>query len=157
MRHTVDDVNQPPVASADDVIERIHAVMHLYRSRQHRALRDGGEGVTHLEMRVLGFFARHPGAGQSELVAHSGRDKGQLARLVAGLRERGLLEARADESDRRIQRLFLTEPGQQAWQVLRRQGRKLAAVAVKGLSETERGRLAGLLDRLLENLGQAED
>lgn len=47
----------------------------------------------------------------SALISHSGCDKGQLARLVGGLRERGLLDGRADENDRRNLLLHLTPGG----------------------------------------------
>lgn len=157
MTKTVDSVNKAPGAGADDVLEAIHGVMHLYRAQQYRALRDGPRPLTHMEGRVLGFVARHPGATQSELVAHSGRDKGQLARLVAALRERGLLETRADEADRRAQRLHLTPAGAAADQVLRRQGRRLAAVAVTGFSEDERRLLGDLLARVRQNLERSAD
>jgi len=155
MRREVDDVNQSRGAAADDVLESIHAVMHLYRSLQFRVLRDSAQEVTHMEAKALGFFARHPGATQSDLVAHSGRDKGQLARLLGGLRESGLLEARPDEQDRRSVRLHLTEAGQATQQTLRRQARRLAAEAVKGFSEGERAQLSALLERVRANLEAA--
>jgi DNA-binding MarR family transcriptional regulator len=154
IRKSVDLVNKRGDAP-DDVLEAIHGVMHMYRAQQYRALRD--EPVTHMEGKALGFFARHPGATQSELVAHSGRDKGQLARLVGSLRERGLLEARADEADRRSQRLHLTAEGEAVQQVLRRQARRLAAVAVKGLDERERQQLLALLERVRANIADEAD
>lgn len=150
MRKSVDHVKHR--GEADEVLEAIHSVMHLYRARQYRLLRDGEHDVTHMESRVLGFFAHHPGATLSELAAHSGRDKGQLARLVAALRERGLLEARVDEADRRNQRLHLTRAGEEAQQLLRREGRKVATAAVRGLSAQEREQLLQLLARVHANL-----
>src|SRR5215469_14992448 len=85
----------------DDVLELIHTVMHQYRARQYRLLKEGPHDITHMDGKVLGFFNRHPGATQSDLAQHSGRDKAQLARLIKGLRERELLRAEADEHDRR--------------------------------------------------------
>ncbi|MFY9510384.1 MAG: helix-turn-helix domain-containing protein, partial [Rubrivivax sp.] len=106
MRKSIDHVNQMGGSTPDQVFEAIHTVMHLYRAQRHRGAADAGpQELTHMEHRVLGYFSRHPGATQSDLAAHSGRDKGQLARLIGGLRERGLLEARADENDRRSLRL----------------------------------------------------
>ena len=93
MRNKVDIVNQSSSASEDDVLELVHAVMHDYRSLQYRILRDGPHDITHMDAKVLGFFARRPGATQRDLVEHSGRDKAQLARLIKGLREQGLLAA----------------------------------------------------------------
>ena len=155
MRRSVDSVNKSPAAGADDVLEQVHGLMHLVRSRQHRVLQGSPEAVTHMESKVLGFFARHPGATQKDLVGHSGRDKGQLARLIGGLRERGLLQASVDEDDRRNLQLQLTAAGQAADQALRRQARKLSAVAVKGLSEQEKEQLSALLERVRANLEAA--
>jgi DNA-binding MarR family transcriptional regulator len=155
MRKSVDHVNKSRGGGADDVLEQVHRLMHLVRSQQYRVLKEASEGVTHMESKALGFFARHPGATLSELVAHSGRDKGQLARLVSGLRERGLLEGRVDEGDRRNLRLHLTEAGHAADQALRRRGRRLAAVAVKGLDEAEKRQLSALLERVRANLEAA--
>jgi DNA-binding MarR family transcriptional regulator len=151
MRKSVDHVKHRD--APDEVLEAVHAVMHLYRSQQFRALREGEHGVTHMEGRALGFFARHRGATLSELVAHAGRDKGQLARLVGSLRERGLLDARVDAADRRNVRLFLTAAGEEAQQALRREARKAASAALRGFSEEDRRHLLDLLARLRANLG----
>lgn len=158
MRKQVDHVNKVGAAAAsapDDVLELIHAVMHLFRARQYRELRAGPHELTHMEGKVLGFFARHPGATQRELAEHSGRDKGQLARLIGSLKERGLLEAQVDEADRRSVRLQLTAEAQAAHQALVRQSRRLAKAAVAGMSDEERRQLVGLLNRVRANIDAA--
>lgn len=155
MRKTVDIVNKQGNAPDEDVLEAIHGLKHLFRTQQYRAVRDTA-GLAHMEGKVLGFFARHPGETQSALVAHSGRDKGQVARLVAGLRERGLLEARADEADRRTTRLHLTAEGAALQQALRRQARRLSAAALADFSETERRQLQAYLARMRANLEAGE-
>lgn len=157
MRKSVDHVNHKagPPSPDEDVLEAVHTVMHLFRSRQHRALKDAEHDVSHMEAKVLGFFARHPGATQSELVQHSGRDKGQMARLVGGLRERGLLEGVADESDRRSLRLSVSAAGKEVQQALGQQARRISARAVKGMSADERAQLLALLARVRANLDQA--
>lgn len=145
----------PALASPDDVLEAVHAVMHRVRSLQHQALRDGELDLGPMEARVLGYFARHPGATQRDLAEHSGRDKGQLARLVNGLRERGLLDASPDAADRRVTRLHLTDHARQLHQAVQRQRRRLAERAAAGLSEAERQQLLALLARLQHNLDGA--
>lgn len=156
MRKSVDDVNHQPVldeTTPDDVIEAVHAVMHAYRARQYRLAEGAAGGLTHLEGKVLGFFARHPGATLSELAAHAGRDKGQLARLVGGLKARGLLLATADESDRRAVRLTLSAEAEALHRTLQRRGRQLAAAATAGLGDDERRQLVALLDKLRAQIG----
>lgn len=152
MGKQVDKVNQNPAPGADDVLEAIHAVMHLFRARQHRGLREGAQELTHMEAKTMGFFARHPGATQSELVQRMGRDKGQVARLISGLRERGLLESQPDEADRRVQRLQLGPAGQAVHAAMLKRSRLLSAQAVLGLSEDERQTLLQLLARVRSNL-----
>lgn len=137
---------------AADVVESIHSVMHLYRARQYRELRDGPHDLTHMEHKVLGFFARHPQATQSDLVAHSGRDKAQLARLIRGLKDKGLLDGHADTEDRRSIRLWLTPAGEAVHKSLETRGQRLSAVAVEGLSEEECRQLLALLGRIGSNL-----
>jgi DNA-binding MarR family transcriptional regulator len=152
MRKLVDTVNQNQVASADDVFEEIHAIMHLYRSQQYRDLRGEPHELTHMENKVLGFFARQPGATLTDLVAHSGRDKAQLTRLIRGLRDKGLLEARVDEGDRRSTRLQLTADAVAIHDEVRRHSARLAALALDGVSDTEHAQLVALLDKVRANL-----
>lgn len=156
MRKNVDIVNQQgEAAGSADTLELVHAVMHLVRARHFQALRDSPHGVTHMDTKVLGFFSRHPGATLSDLAQHSGRDKAQLARLVAGLRERGLLDGEADPADRRSVRLALTVQGVALQRSLRAQGKRLATLAVDGLSADEQAQLQALLLRLKRNLEAA--
>jgi DNA-binding MarR family transcriptional regulator len=156
MAKSIDKVNQsatkPSSAQGDDVVELVHTVMHQLRSLQYQALRDGPLTLTHMESKVLNYFGRQPGATQSDLVQHSGRDKAQLARLIKGLRERGLLTSEADEMDRRNLRLTLTAEGHGLLKSLQQQTRKVNALAVAGLSVTEREQLRALLQRLRDNL-----
>lgn len=153
MSHKVDNVNQSSTTPEEDVLELVHTVMHSYRSRQYRFLRDGPLAITHMDGKVLGYFGRHPRATQSDLAQHSGRDKAQLARLIKGLREQGLLQAQADAQDKRNLRLSLTPAGEAVQQALRQQAEQLGAQAVEGLSQAEREQLVALLQRVKANLG----
>jgi len=154
MQKEVDRVNQTPGNRADDPLETMHAIVHLYRSRQLRGVRSGPHELAHMEMKALGYFARHPGATQSDLVAHSGRDKAQVARLIRALREAQLLEATADAQDRRSTRLSLSAAGEEVFAGVHRQSGELGAVAMAGLSRDEQAQLTALLARVRANLEQ---
>ena len=156
-RSLVDDANQIPAEGAHETVELIHAIMHLYRSQQSRVLPAGAADLTHLENQVMDFFAQRPGGTLTELATQSGRYKAQLARLIRSLRDQGLLEARADEADRRITRLHLTPHGQTMFGNLREQGAHLSSVAVTGLNDEERGLLVSLLERVRSNLAAQPD
>ncbi|MBC3908800.1 MarR family transcriptional regulator [Undibacterium sp. NL8W] len=152
MRKTNDNVNHSLRNNEDGVLDLIHTVMHQYRSMQYQALRDGPHDITHMEGKVLGFFGHHPGATQSDLAKHSGRDKAQLARLIKGLRDRGLLDAVADESDKRNVRLTLTSDGQSVLTVLRQQAKRLNTLALQEMDSHEQEQLQQLLQRVKVNL-----
>jgi DNA-binding MarR family transcriptional regulator len=137
------------------VIELVHVVMHQFRSRQFQALRDGAHDITHMESKTLGFFARRPGATLSDLVAHSGRDKAQLAKLVKALRDRGWLVAEPDPADRRSIRLRPSAAGEAAQKALHAEARSLSARALDGLSAQEQAQLVDLLGRVRNNLDDA--
>jgi DNA-binding MarR family transcriptional regulator len=156
MRKQVDLVNHKSNLAAE-VVEAVHTVMHLFRARQFRALKEGVQDLSHMEAKVLGFFTAHPGATQSELVQHSGRDKGQIARLIAGLRERGLLDASADASDRRSVRLEVSATGKAQQAAVRKQAQLVSAQALQGLDEAERQQLLSLLSRVRGNLEREGD
>jgi DNA-binding MarR family transcriptional regulator len=155
MQSKVDKVNQSPAAG--EVIEAMHAIMHLFRSARQRSLRDGAHELAHMEAKALGYFARHPGATQSDLVAHAGRDKAQVARLIRTLRERGLLDATPDAQDRRITRLALTEAGQAMHTELHRDDGRLADAALAGIGPDERAVLFALLGKVRANLAVQGD
>ena len=153
MRKIVENVNHQVPVTAEQLFEALHGVMHRVRSQHQAELKTAAPALTPLEGRVLGFFARQPGATLSDLAAHAGRDKGQLARLVAGLREQGLLEAQADAADARLTRLHLTEAARVLHQTVQRSRRRLAERAATGLADDERRQLLSLLQRLQANLG----
>jgi DNA-binding MarR family transcriptional regulator len=157
MRKVVDQVNQNHDRPIDDVLECMHAIMHLYRSAQQRSLRDGPNDLAHMEVKALGFFARHPGATQSDLVAHSGRDKAQVARQIRALRERGLLEAKEDEQDRRSSRLSLSAEGKAVHAALHSNDGRLKEQALDGFAEADKAALVDLLARVRANLQAMPD
>jgi DNA-binding MarR family transcriptional regulator len=150
---SVDNINRKSVQASDEVFDLIHTIMHLFRSQQYRGLPDGSRLMTHMEGKLLGFFARYPGATLSDLVAHSARDKGQLARLIKSLKEGGLLSVqKVRKTDRRSVGLELTGAGHTVHKTLHRQSKRLAMLAVKDLDSEKRHQLLVLLRQVRSNL-----
>ena len=157
MNKQVDTVNQSMSSTEDDVLEVLHGLMHQLRARHLAGSSEADPGIGPMERKALRFFAHHPGATQSELVQHSGRDKGQLARLIAGLKTRGLLEARPDEKDRRVIRLYPTEQAHALYQQVQQQRKALSAKALAGLSQDQQQQLVALLKLMGRNLQALDD
>jgi DNA-binding MarR family transcriptional regulator len=152
-RGKVDIVNGKSARASDEIFDLIHTIMHLFRSQQYRGLPNGSPDMTHMEGKLLSFFARHPGATLSDLVAHSARDKGQLARLIKSLKEGGLLKVQKDQkTDRRSVGLELTRAGNAVHRTLHCQSERLAKVATNGLDSEKRHQLLALLRQVKNNL-----
>ena len=154
VRESLDHIHQRAegAPSADELLEGLHAALRALRGAYQR---EGEPGLSPLDGRVLAFFARQPGATQKDLACHSGRDKGQLARLIQGLRQRGLLSATPDADDRRNLRLQLTPLGLQWQQAQQAHMARLGAVAAGALSPEERAQLVALLGKVRDAVAQA--
>lgn len=157
MSKQVDTVNQIAPAAEDDLLEVLHGLMHQLRARHLSSGDETDLAIGPMERKALKFFSHHPGSTQSELVNHSGRDKGQLARLIAGLKTRGLLQARPDEKDRRVIRLYPTEQAQALYQQVQRQRKALSAKALAGLTQAQKSQLLTLLQLVGRNLQALDD
>jgi DNA-binding MarR family transcriptional regulator len=157
MPKKVDKVNQIVAAGAAPgheadaalVVERLHALMHHLRRRLQQAAQAEGDGLAAMEVRALGFFARHPGSSAKALAAHSGRDKAQVARLLQPLLARGLLTAAPDASDRRSLRLQPTASGLRIERRMAARRRQIHDELLAGFSAVELQTLADSLARML--------
>lgn len=150
---TVNHMPEMPKNTHDDVMEAMHELMHLARALQRRNMPD--DGLHPVEGKALGYFVRNPGGTQSDLVQYSGRDKGQMARLIAGLREKGLLMAEPDAQDRRVTRLYPSEEAQKLHAEVMQQRRQVAAQATAGFTAAERQSVLDALQRMQANLREA--
>jgi DNA-binding MarR family transcriptional regulator len=135
-----------------EVLDRLHTLMHGLRRHLQEAVREDGDGLGPMEARCLGYFMRHEGATQSDLVQHAGRDKAQIARIVKALHERGLLQSAPDPDDGRCQRVTLTEQGRAMQRTMQLRRQRFERAMLAGFSDGERAQLQAQLDRMLANL-----
>ena len=88
-----------------DLLVVMHDVARLMRTRFDQWAR--AYGLTRAQGVILVRLSRQPGLSQNELAALAEVEPITVGRLVDRLEARGLLERRADPSDRRIRRLHL--------------------------------------------------
>ena len=100
-------------------------------SRMTRAVdgRLGANSIGRAHHRALYFVGRHPDISVSELLAILGVTKQSLGRVLTELDERGMVETRIGERDRRQRLLRLTEKGQALDMELFHAGRDIMADA----------------------------
>lgn len=117
-----------------------------------------GFGLTRAEMDVLLFLADSPQTDRAaDIVELRGLTKSHVSIAVRDLYDRGFLEARHDEQDRRVVHLKITE---RARPVIRRgqeAQRQHFAKLFEGFSETEFDQWAVLQEKLFANMKTMEN
>lgn len=135
--------------------EQPHGLMHAFRSHLIEAGRSREQALAPMEAKALNFFNCQPGSTAAELVAHSGRDKAQIARLIKPLLDASLLAREADAADGRNIRLRPTDAGRAMHRTMQQQRKRMSAKLIDGLSAPELAQLKRLLARMRANLDNA--
>jgi DNA-binding MarR family transcriptional regulator/N-acetylglutamate synthase-like GNAT family acetyltransferase len=110
------------------------------------------------EVRVLYEIAHQPRPTAKTVGQTLQLDPGYLSRLLRGLRQRGLISARAEPHDRRERRLALTYRGRKAFGVLNTRATQEIAGMLQGLSARDQKHLLqslGMIETLLDDEKEA--
>jgi len=109
-------------------------------------------GLTRAQWQTLFHLARNEGCNQATLADLLEVEPITLARTIDRLELSGLVERRADPSDRRARLLFLGEHAHPLLEELRALGAETREIALAGISEDERTLLMTLLTKMRANL-----
>jgi MarR family transcriptional regulator for hemolysin len=109
-------------------------------------------GVTRSQWWVLAYLSRHDGMIQSDLAALLELGKAALGGLIDRLEESGSIERRADATDRRVKRVYLTTSGNQTVKEMRELSHDMSEQILKGLDHEQRLQLAEMLNLVKQNL-----
>src|SRR5579875_607774 len=102
-----------PLFLREDEIRRGIELLYFGYSHMTRSIDQGlaKQGLGRAHHRALYFIARQPELTVSQLLEHLAITKQSLGRVLNELADRGLVESRPGERDRRQRLLRLTEPG----------------------------------------------
>lgn len=126
----------------------------LFRRAFNARTRDSG--ITALQWRLITYLKRHEGIRQGPLAELLEVEPITLSRMVDRLAEAELVERRADPTDRRAWRLYLTPRASDLLNTMRRTAEALTEEATEGLSAGERDQLLALVERVRLNLSRRE-
>lgn len=126
----------------------------LFRRAFNARTRDSG--VTALQWRLISYLKRHEGIRQGPLADLIEVEPITLSRMVDRLAEAGLVERRADPTDRRAWQLHLTPRARDLLKVMRRTADRLTEEATEGLNDAERAQLIALVGRVRCNLSRRD-
>lgn len=113
-------------------------------------------GLTHTQWQALATLSREQGLKQVQLAELLQIQPISLARLIDRMEAAGWVERRADPADRRALRLFLTPQVDPVLEQMRTAALALREDALAGFAEPEREQLFALLQRMRNNLLDAE-
>lgn len=128
----------------------MHDVSRLRRSVFDEFMKPAG--LTRSQWWVLAYLSRKDGMIQSELADVLELGKAALGGLIDRLESTGFIKRRADSTDRRVKRVFLTPEGNHAVLKMRRQSHDMSERILSGLDLPARRRLAEMLNLVKRNL-----
>jgi len=112
-------------------------------------------GITRAQWAVLAKVERIEGMKQTELAEQLEMQPITLTRLIDKLCENGWIERRGDETDRRVNRLYLKKAARPLLGKLAGLKSEITATALEGISPAEADRLVSQLESIKENVRNA--
>ena len=112
-------------------------------------------GITRAQWAVLAKVERFEGLKQSELAEQMEMQPITLTRLIDRLCDNGWIERRSDDSDRRVNRLYLRKAAKPLLAKLTGLKTELTATALAGISASDANRLLAQLEAIKENVRNA--
>ena len=112
-------------------------------------------GITRAQWAVLARIERNEGMKQSELAEQMEMQPITLTRLIDRLCDAGWIERRGDETDRRVNRLYLRKAARPLLAKLGGLRSELTATALEGINPADAHRLLSQLEAIKENVRNA--
>jgi MarR family transcriptional regulator, transcriptional regulator for hemolysin len=112
-------------------------------------------GITRAQWAVLVKVERKEGMKQSELAEMMEMQPITLTRLLDRLCAHGLIERRGDDTDRRVNRLYLRKAARPLLGKLSGLRSEVTATALEGINPADAHRLVAQLERIKENVRNA--
>ncbi len=134
-----------------DLLIVLHDVARTLRTRFDQKAR-ATHAMTRAQWQILSRLDRQPGMSQNEMAAICEVEPITVARLVDRLEARGLVERRADPSDRRIRRLHLLPAAKPIVETIHQAREYMNSRITAGLDEDTRNTLIDALLVIKENL-----
>jgi MarR family transcriptional regulator, transcriptional regulator for hemolysin len=112
-------------------------------------------GITRAQWAVLAKVERNEGMKQSELAEQMEMQPITLTRLIDKLCDNGWIERRGDETDRRVNRLYLKKAARPLLGKLAGLRSELTATALEGISPQDAHRMLMQLEKIKDNVRDA--
>lgn len=109
-------------------------------------------GLTPGQPKILDYLLHHNGAIQKEIAIFCHIEPASLTAILNGMENKGYIERKNSENNRRSLHVYLTETGKKYADRLNLEFDRIEAEALKGFNETEAQQLHELLSRIYKNM-----
>lgn len=110
------------------------------------------DGITPLQLFVLGFVLRHGGVSAQELGSHVGVSTSSIAQLTRRMIKADLLLRKIDRADRRVVRFYLTQKGKKKFHRFHRDHMERMRKVLRLVPEKDVRDLVCIFSKLLEKI-----
>lgn len=124
----------------------------LHRYRISTAL--SGLNIYRGQPEILGYLIENGECSQKQLADSMGVSSASVATSIKRMCKAGFVERTEDESDRRVNRIRITEKGKKVFAEGRERCNRVDSEMFKGFSESEIDAFSDFLQRITENLSE---
>ena len=111
-------------------------------------------GLTLGQPKVLDYLKDHDGASQKEIAAGCLIEAGSLTSILNRMEEKGLIERKMLNGNRRTFHIFMTESGKKNQKLVEETFEKIEETALNNVSEEEQKVFMEILLRIYRNLAE---
>jgi len=127
-----------------------------FKGELEAAFAEAGYGVTAPQWALLHALKRADGVPQKDLARRTFKDKTNVARILASLEERELIQRRRNEEDQRFYRVLLTPQGERVEKELRQIASGTLDRALEGIPGDQLQATMNTLKQIYHNLSSPE-
>ncbi len=113
-------------------------------------------GLTLGQPKVLDYLKDHDGASQKEIAAGCLIEAGSLTSILNRMEEKGLIERKMLNGNRRTFHIFMTESGKKNQKLVEETFEKIEETALNNVSEEEQKVFMEIFLRIYRNLAEIE-
>lgn len=114
-------------------------------------------GLTSGQPKILDYLKEHDGSNQKEIARACFLEAGSLTTILNKMEEKGLIERRMLNGNRRSFHIFMTEEGKRKQQMVDKAFKEIEQKALSGILEEEYERFLNIYKRIYSNLQEKSD
>ena len=154
------EISAPPPERkelSDNPVKLCNEIARIFRARMRGKCDIDGVMSQPGARLVLSVLAISDGVNQRELVEKTHLRAPTVSLIIKRMAEEGMVELKADESDLRKSRVYLTKHGRDTDRVNIEMIRRTDEIGLRGITSVEQEQLMRLLGRIRANLLDGED